>query len=67
MLDGKTIGERLSALRGGKTREEVAVALKISAVTLYRLEKGLQRPTDKQKLALSAYYGKGIEELFFNP
>ncbi len=65
-MDSTIIGERLTRLRGEKAPEEVALAIGVSVSTLYRIETGRQRPTDPQKVAFSNYYGKGIEELFFN-
>lgn len=60
-------GEKLQKLRGTKSRKEVAeaVGISVSALTMYELEERI--PRDEYKIKLAAYYGVGIEELFFSP
>lgn len=66
MIDAKIIGERLQILRGTKTREEVAnaVGVSISAMSMY--ENGERIPRDGIKIAFSRYYGKTVQEIFFD-
>ncbi len=60
------IAERLLHLRGEKSREEVAgaVGISISAISMY--ENGERIPRDDIKIKLAAYYGKTVQEIFFD-
>lgn len=64
-MDSKAIGEMLVKLRGGKTQEEVAKAVKISVSTLSMYERGERIPRDNIKIRLSAYYKKPIHKIFY--
>lgn len=60
------IAEKLIALRGKKSREEVAKALglSISAISMY--ENGERIPRDSIKIKIANYYTKSVQEIFFN-
>ena len=58
-------GERLIALRGNKSREEVAIANKISVSALAMYELGQRNPRDDIKLSLAEYYGVHVSDIFF--
>jgi transcriptional regulator with XRE-family HTH domain len=60
------IAEKLIALRGKKSREEVAKALglSISAISMY--ENGERIPRDSIKIKIANYYNKSVQEIFFN-
>lgn len=58
-------GERLIALRGNKTREEVAHANKISVSALTMYELGQRNPRDDVKCSLATYYGVRVSDIFF--
>ena len=60
------IAEKLIALRGKKSREEVAKALglSISAISMY--ESGERIPRDSIKIKIANYYNKSVQEIFFN-
>ena len=58
-------GERLTALRGSKSREEVAIANRISVSALAMYELGQRNPRDDIKLSLAEYYGVHVSDIFF--
>lgn len=65
-MDKKAIGRRLRELRGVfRTQAEVSEATGIDRAKLSRYENGLVVPTDKDKIALAAYYGMSAGELFY--
>ncbi len=65
MKSRQEIGQELRELRGDKTREEIALAVGVtaSAVTMYEI--GARVPRDEVKVALANYYGKSVGALFF--
>ena len=64
-MDNKKIGNRLVELRGHKTQEEVAKAIKISTSALSMYERGERIPRDNVKIRISEYYKIPIFELFY--
>lgn len=58
-------GQRLIALRGEKSREEVAVANKISVSALTMYELGQRNPRDDVKCSLADYYCVHVSDIFF--
>ena len=64
-MNAVAIGKRLIHLRGAKTRQEVAAAIKISASALAMYELGNRIPRDEVKVALARYYNVSIQSLFF--
>ena len=60
------IGKRLRCLRGSKTIEEVAKDLKLSVSAIGMYERGCRIPRDDTKVELARYYGKTVQELFFD-
>ena len=62
----ETIAKRLVQLRGEKPRKEVASDLGISVSALSMYENGCRMPRDEIKMKIAAYYGKTVEELFFD-
>ena len=58
-------GARLKALRGDKSLDEVANAtgLTRSAIFMYETEERI--PRDENKVALAKYFGKSVQEIFF--
>lgn len=65
MADPMVIGERLVALRGDKSRAEVAESVNISVSALQMYENGARIPRDEVKVRLAQYYSKSVEEIFF--
>ena len=66
-IDSRAVGEYLRTLRGERTVEEVSDALGLcrSAVSMY--ESGSRTPRDDIKIRIAAYYGKTVQDIFFNP
>ncbi len=60
------VAKRLILLRGDKPREEVAEALNISVSALQMYENGQRVPRDDIKLRISSFYGKSVQEIFFD-
>ena len=58
------MNERLIALRGERSQEEVAKALGISVSALSMYEQGNRIPRDEVKIRMAEYYGISIEALF---
>ena len=65
MKSAKEIGEDLIALRGNKSREEVASTVGISVSALQMYENGERRPRDEIKCALATYFRTTVGSLFF--
>ncbi len=64
-IDAIEIGKCLRALRGDKSREEVAAALNISQSALAMYEQGERVPRDPIKVRIANYYQKPIADIFF--
>lgn len=65
-MDAKRIAEKLIELRGEKSREEVSKAVEISVSALAMYEVGARVPRDEIKLRLAQFYGKSVQEIFFD-
>lgn len=61
-----TTAEKLVKARGKRSREEVAVALGISASAVAMYETGARVPRDEIKVRIADYYGRTVQELFFD-
>ena len=64
-MDKKIIGERLRELRGDRSREEIAVAAKVTASAIWMYEAGQRCPNDETKVRLADYFGKTVEDIFY--
>lgn len=64
-MDKMRVGLRLVALRGDKTREEVAFFAKISCKALESYERGYRMPQDASKLKLARYFGVTVDSIFY--
>ena len=66
MLEAKEIGERLIKLRGSIPRDTVAksIGISVSAISMY--ENGERIPRDAIKIKLADFYGKSVQEIFFD-
>lgn len=60
------LASRLTALRGQRSRAEVARALGISVSALQMYENGNRVPRDDLKVRIAAYYGVSVQRLFFD-
>lgn len=65
-MDAKSIGNKLSELRGAKTRQMVAEDLDISLSALSMYEQGNRIPRDETKLKIAEYFDKTVQEIFFD-
>lgn len=64
-MDRIAVGKRLRALRGDKTLEEVAKALKVTSMAVSLWERGERIPNDDIKIKIAAYYNTSVTALFF--
>lgn len=60
------MAEKLVALRGKRTQEDVANALNISKSALAMYETGKRVPRDSTKARIAKYYKKSVPFIFFN-
>lgn len=60
------IGQKLLALRGRRSREEVAGFLEISVSALQMYENGRRVPRDNIKVRLADFYGVSVQSLFYD-
>ena len=65
MPDKKEIGERLRSLRGSRTQEEVAKALRVTTMAISLWESGQRMPNDDMKVKIATYYKKTVMSIFF--
>lgn len=56
----------LSELRGSMTQIELAKALHISRSSLIKYEHGERTPRDNIKKRIAAYFGKTVQEIFYD-
>ena len=56
----------LSELRGSMTQVELAKALHISRSSLIKYEHGERTPRDNIKKCIAAYFGKTVQEIFYD-
>lgn len=61
-----SVGERLRALRGKRTQEEISKELGITKSSYAMYERGERTPRDEVKVRISKYYGVSVQELFYN-
>jgi len=66
MPDPIIIGKRLKDLRGNRPKELIALAVGITSQALINYETGVRVPKDAIKVKLAAYYGKTVQELFYD-
>lgn len=64
-MDASKIATKLTALRGDRSRADVAKALGISLSALAMYENGDRIPRDTIKIRIAQYYGVSVEDLFF--
>lgn len=64
-MDRVKIGQRLLALRGDKTREEVVYFTKLTCKSLESYERGYRLAEDTAKQKLARYYGVSVDSLFY--
>ena len=65
-IDKQMMADKLVKLRGSRTLDEVATALKISKSALSMYENGARIPRDEIKVRIANYYRRSIPFIFFN-
>lgn len=65
-MQREKIGYKLRELRGKRQREEVAVAIGVTAQAIANYEAGVRIPSDDIKVKLADYYGRTVQEIFFD-
>lgn len=65
MPDRVKVGQRLKALRGSRTLEDVASALEVSAMAVSLWERGERMPNDTMKVKIANFYKKSVMAIFF--
>ena len=63
MIDVRKIGQRLTELRGLRSREEVARSLGVSTSALAMYELGYRMPKDDVKIKLAEFYDVSLDFL----
>ena len=65
-MQNDKIGERLRMLRGDRSREQVAVAIGVTAQAVFNYENGTRIPTDDLKMKIAKVFGCTVQEIFFD-
>lgn len=65
-MNAVELGHKLKKLRGSRTIREVEEATGIDASTLGMYEIGQRIPRDNNKIVLAQYYGKTVQEIFYD-
>ena len=60
-----TTGERLRSLRGSRSQEEVAKAVRVSQSAICAYEKDERVPRDDVKIRIANYYKRSVAFIFF--
>lgn len=60
------IAQKLRKLRGEKSREEVAIAVGVTASAISMYESGNRVPHDEIKVRLANYYGETVQSIFYS-
>ena len=66
IMNKKKIGDKLIALRGNKTKEQVCFELGISFSALNSYEAGVRVPKDEIKIKIANYYHTTVASIFFD-
>lgn len=64
-MDAKIIGERLRALRGDRTIEEIAEACGVTKAAISNYEQGIRIPRDTVKVKLAKCLHSTVNDIFF--
>ena len=62
----KEIAKKLIALRGERTRQQVADAVGVSQSAILMYEYGYRVPKDEIKIRIADYYQVSVQDLFFS-
>lgn len=61
----KDNGNRLRAMRGGRSQQTIASAIGISQSALAMYESGMRNPRDGIKIRLAKFFGVRVSDIFF--
>lgn len=64
-MNNEAMAEKLKALRGDRSRQEVAEAVGISVSALAMYEQGERVPRDEIKIRLAKFYHQSVSYIFF--
>lgn len=64
-MNKEYIARRLRELRGNKSREEVAIAVGVTASAISMYESGSRVPHDEIKVRLANYFGETVQAIFY--
>lgn len=64
-MDKKSMAKILRELRGEKKREEIAMAVGVTAQAICNYESGARVPSDEIKLRLAEYYHRPVGYIFY--
>ena len=59
-------GERLRTLRGTKSLDDVASGTGLTRQAIFMYETEQRIPRDENKVALADFFGKTVQEIFFD-
>lgn len=62
----KTSGDYLRELRGSKSLDIIAESIGVSKQAISNYENNVRVPRDEIKVKLANYYGKSVQEIFFD-
>ena len=62
----KKIAERLTKLRGDRSREDVAKAIGVSVSAICMYENGTRIPRDNIKIKIAQFYNRSVQDIFFD-
>lgn len=59
-------GEKIRFLRGDRSQSAVAEAIGVTKSAFAMYERDERRPRDEIKLRIANYFGRTVEEIFYN-
>ena len=65
-MNKELIARKLRELRGEKSREEVAIAVGVTASAISMYECGARVPHDEIKVRLAKYFGCSVQDIFYS-
>lgn len=64
-MNKERIASKLRELRGDRSREEVAIAVGVTASAISMYECGARVPHDTIKVRLANYFGSSVQDIFY--
>lgn len=65
-MDADKIAKRLVALRGDRSRAEIAEKIGVSVSAMQMYENGERIPRDETKKKIADLFGKTVQQIFFD-